>query len=396
MSTTNRREFLGQLGGFALATTVLRQSSPYDLLIAGGHLIDPLQKRSANFDVAIAAGRIARVAASIPRNQARQVIDVSGKIVTPGLIDVHGHVYDGIDLGIYPDLVGIPKGVTTIVDAGTTGSFTFPGFRKYVMEKSDTRIYALLNIATIGLINNELYLDPRLVDPNAAIRTIEANRDRILGIKVRINGRHEEVAHDVEVLKKARQAADVTRVPIMMHWSHEPELLDLLKAGDILVHPFNPQPGVGGMLDENGKVLPQILALRHRGILTDFGHGNHLQWEVAEKAASQGWFPDTISTDITKGHAAPTDPVVDMPNVMSKFLYLGLTVDQVIERVTANASKMFSYPEKLGTLSEGLVADVAVLEIQSGDFEFLDSRRGKRVGHQRFVHVSTIRAGKLT
>ena len=359
-------------------------------------MIDPIQKISADRDVAIADGRIARVASGIPRNQARQVIDARGKIVTPGLIDVHGHVYDGIDLGIYPDLVGVPRGVTTIVDAGTTGSFTFPGFRKYVIEKADTRIYALLNIATIGLINNELYLDPRLVDPNAAIRTIEANRDRILGIKVRINGRHEELAHDIEVLKKARQASDSTKVPIMMHWSHEPELLDLLKAGDILVHPFNPQPGVGGMLDDNGKVLPRILALKDRGIMTDFGHGNHLQWEVAEKAASQGWFPDTISTDITRGHNAPTDPVVDMPNVMSKFLFLGLTVDQVIERVTANSSKMFAYPEKIGSLAEGSIADVAVLEIQNGEFEFVDTRRGKRIGHQRFVPVSAVRAGKLT
>src|SRR5262249_20700580 len=148
--------------------------------------------------------------------------------------------------------------------AGTTGSFTFPGFRKYVIEKSNTRIYALLNIATIGLINNELYLDPRLVDPKAAIRTIEQNRDVILGIKVRINGRHEELQHDLEVLKKAREASDAAKVPIMMHWSHEPELLNLLKSGDILVHPFNPQPGVGGMLDENDKVLPQILALKDR------------------------------------------------------------------------------------------------------------------------------------
>src|SRR5262245_9260479 len=353
MSTTNRREFLGQLGGALAMAAFPGQASTYDFLIAGGHVIDPIQKLSADRDVAIAGGKIARVAANIPRNQARQVIDARGKIVTPGLIDVHGHVYDGIDLGIYPDLVGVPKGVTTIVDAGTTGSFTFPGFRKYVIEKASTRIYAMLNIATIGLINNELYLDPRLVDANAAIRTLEANRDRILGIKVRINGRHEELAHDVEVLKKARQASDTTKVPIMMHWSHEPELLDLLKAGDILVHPFNPQPGVGGMLDDNGKVLPQILALRDRGIKTDFAHGNHLQWEVAEKAAAQGWFPDTISTDITKGHAEPSDPVVDMPTTMSKFLYLGLSVEAVVERVTSNAARMFKYPEQLGTLAEG-------------------------------------------
>src|SRR5262245_26057914 len=180
----------------------------------------------------------------------------------------------------------------------------------------------------------------------------------------------------------------------MMHWTHEPELLNLLKAGDILVHPFNPAPGLGGILNDNGKVWPQILALRDRGIMTDFGHGNHLQWEVAEKAAAQNWFPDTISTDITKGHAEPTDPVVDMPTTMSKFLYLGLSVDAVIERVTANPAKMFKYPEKVGTLAEGSVADVSVFEIQQGDFDFIDTRKTKRVGHQRFVPITTVRAGK--
>ena len=381
------------------AAITLPQTETYDLLIAGGRVIEPSQRLSAVRDVAITGGKIARIAANIPRAQARRVFDAAGKIVTPGLIDVHGHVYDGIDMGIFPDRVGIPAGVTTIVDAGTTGSFTFPGFRKYVIEKSETRVYALLNIANIGLINNELYLDPRMIDPRSAIRTIEANRDKILGIKIRINGRHEELAHDVDALKKAREASDATTVPIMMHWSHEPELLNILKSGDILVHPWNPitpPPGLGGMLDENGKIFPQILALKDRGIMTDFAHGNHLQWEVAEKAAAQGWFPDTISTDMTKGHAEPTDAVVDMANVMSKFLLLGLSVDQVIERVTLNASKMLKYPEKVGGLEPGGVADVAVFQIESGNFEFTDTRRQKRTGKERFVHVATVRAGKLT
>lgn len=395
MSTTNRREFLGQLGALALPVSFLQQQS-YDLLIAGGRVFDPSQNLAADRDIAINGTKIMRIAAGIPRSAAKRVIDAKGKFVTPGWIDVHGHVYDGIDMGIAPDLVGIKKGVTTIVDAGTTGSFTFAGFRKFVIEKSATRVYALLNIATIGLINNELYLDPRLIDPRAAIRVIEANRDVILGIKVRINGRHQELEHDVEMLKRAREASDATRVPIVMHWSHEPELLGILKAGDILVHPFNPivpPPGLGGMLDENGKIYPQILALKARGIMTDFAHGNHLQWEVAEKAAAQGWYPDTISTDITKGHAELTDPVIDLPNTMSKFLFLGLSVEQVIERVTRNAGRMFKYPEKVGVLEEGGTADVTVFEIQKGDYEFVDTRKGSRMGHQRFVPVVTLRAG---
>lgn len=395
MIRPTRREFIGQLGAAALFGFVPQQET-YDLLIAGGHLIEPSQKLSAVRDVAIAGGKIVRIAPNIPRNQARQVFDARGKIVTPGLIDIHGHVYDGIDMAIHPDTVGIPQGVTTIVDAGTTGAFTFAGFRKYVIERASTRVYALLNISTPGLLGNELYVDMKLLDPKAAIRVISANRDVILGIKIRINGLHKDLEHDLEALKRAREASDAAGVPIMLHWTHEPELLALLKPGDILVHPFNPQPGNGGMLDENDKVLPQILALRGRGIFTDFAHGNHLQWEVAEKAASQGWFPDTISTDMTKGHAAPTDPVIDFPWVLSKFLYLGLSIEQVIERATANPAKVLKYPEKIGVLEPGGIADISVFDIVQGDFEFADTRRQKRIGHQRIAHIATVRAGKLT
>jgi len=394
MRTTSRREFLGCLGAAVLKQPVFGQAENFDLLIAGGRVIEPAQKLSDVRDVAIAGNKVARIAPNIPRNLARKVIDASGKLVLPGVIDVHGHVYDGIAMGVFPDSVGVAKGVTTIVDAGTTGSFTFPGFRKYVIERSVTRVYALLNIATIGLINNELYLDPRLVDPRAAIRTIEQNRDLILGIKVRINGRHEELQHDIEMLKRAREASDATNVPIMMHWTHEPDLLNLLKAGDILTHPFNPSPGLGGILDENGKIFPQILALRDRGIRTDFAHGNHLQWDVAEKAFAQGWFPDTISTDMTKGHAEPTDPVVDMATTMSKFLFLGLSVEQVVERVTTNSGKMLKFPERVGVLEQGGIADVSIFEIAEGNYEFVDTRSQKRTARRRFAHVATIKGGK--
>jgi len=214
----------------------------YDLLIAGGRVIDPAQKISAERDVAIAGGRIARVAANIPPGQARQVYDATGKLVTPGLIDLHTHVYrSGITLNVDPDIVGFQSGVTTVLDCGSTGAGSFAGFRRYVIEGSATRIYALLNISTIGLIvTNEIYLDPRMIDARAAIRTIGANRDRILGVKVRVNGKHSDLSHDLEVMKTAREVADATGLPIMMHWSVEPDLLAMLKRGDILAHPFNP------------------------------------------------------------------------------------------------------------------------------------------------------------
>ena len=255
MSKSNRRAFLGQLGAAAAIIPGLRSlqvpsaaaqapggAPSYDLLITGGRVIDPSQNLSAERDVAISGGRIARIAANIPPNQARMVYDAKGKLVTPGLIDIHTHVYKyGINLNVDSDAVGFQSGVTTLVDAGSTGTGTFQGFRKYVIETAPTRIYALLNISSIGLaVTNEIYLDPRMLNAQQIIRTIGANRDRILGIKVRVNGRHSDLEHDLGVMKIAREAGDATGLPIMLHWTVEPDLLALLKRGDILTHPFNP------------------------------------------------------------------------------------------------------------------------------------------------------------
>ena len=412
MSKTGRRNFLKQLGATAvvfprLASTELRGmaqaagqgAGPYDLLITGGRVIDLTQRLSAVRDVAITGGRIARVDTSIPPQQARQVFDARGKLVTPGLIDIHGHVYDSaITISIDPDVIGIPHGVTTIVDGGSAGAGTFAGFRKYVIERAQTRVYALLNISTIGLVvTNELYLDPRMIDAKAAITTIEQNRSLILGIKVRINGRHDELAHDIEVVKKAREASDATGVPIMMHWTNEPDLLAILKKGDVLTHPFNPpSPNSSNLVGGEGQtILPQILALKDRGIWTDFSHGGHLAWNIAEAAAKQGWFPDTISTDIHRAHVPPNGVVIDLVTTMSKFLYLGLPIEQAIEKVTAAPAKILAFPEKIGSLQPGSVADVSVLDVASGEFELFDSRREKRIGRQKIVPVATVKGGKL-
>ena len=359
-------------------------------------MIDPAQQINAPRDVAVRNGRIVQVAANIPRSQSRQVIDATGKLVTPGLIDIHGHVYDqGITTSIDPDVVGIPHSVTTIVDAGSTGAGTFAGFRKYVIERAKTRVYALLNISTIGLVvTNELYLDPAMINPAAAIRTIESNRDVILGIKVRINGRDEEVDHDLGVLRKAREASDAAGVPIMMHWTNEPRLLAILKKGDILTHPFNPPRAGPNCLGADGKVLPQILELKQRGIFTDFAHGSHLLWQTAEKAAQQGWFPDTISTDIHRAHVAPNGVVIDLLTTVSKFLSLGLPLEQAIDKVTAAPMRSLNFPEKLGSLEPGVTADISILSLEEGSFEFLDSTRQKRTARQRLVPAGAIKGGR--
>ena len=411
MARSNRRTFLGQLGSAAIAIPALHSlqttaasaqpagAATYDLLIAGGRVIDPAQNLSAERDVAILGGRIARVAANIPRGEARQVYDATGKIVTPGLIDIHTHVYKyGINLWVDPDLVGFQSGVTTLVDAGSTGAGTFQGFRTYVMEPAANRIYALLNISTIGLVVlNEIYLDPRMINAQAAIRTISANRDRLLGIKVRVNGRHSDLAHDLGVMKVAREVGDATGLPIMLHWTVEPELLALLKKGDILAHPFNPpesnQANVFGADKQQAeKVLPQILALKDRGVWTDVQLGTtHHSWTISEKAMKQGWVPDAISTDITRAMDGTTAGSVLVP--MSEFLHLGLPIEQVIAAVTTNPAKIFNFPEKVGSLETGVTADVAILELAQGNFEYRDQEKVGRTLKQQFVAAATVKGG---
>jgi dihydroorotase len=288
--------------------------------------------------------------------------------------------------------------VTTLVDAGSTGASTFQGFRKYVIDVAPTRIYALLNISTIGLVvTNEIYLDPRMINAAAALRTIAANRDRIVGLKVRVNGRHSDLAHDIGVLKTAREVADSAGLPIMLHWTTEPELLALLRRGDILAHPFNPPTAnqanlFGADGQQADKVLPQILELKERGIWTDVQLGTtHHSWTISEKAMSQGWVPDAISTDITRSADGTSPGSVLVP--MSQYLHLGLPLEQVIAGVTANPAKILNFPEKLGTLAPGVTADVAVLELAQGNFDYLDGAKQTRTLKQQFVSIATVKGG---
>ena len=421
MSKSSRRAFLGRLGTAAvvpalgsLSSSAFSFSAPavasaeqgaaprasYDLLIAGGRVIDPGQNLSAVRDVAILHGRVARIAENIPHTQARSVFDATDKIVTPGLIDLHSHVYEhGTPLGVNSDRVGIEAGVTTIVDCGTTGAAMFPGFRKFVIEGARTRIYALLNISTAGCCTDEIYLDPRLINIDAARAVIAEHRDLLLGLKVRVRGRHEDLEHDISVMTTARELADEMGIPIMMHWSIEPDLLAILKRGDILTHPFNPVSQnnanvFGSGTTQADEVLPQILELKDRGIYTDGQLGTtHHSWEVSEKAMRQGWFPDAISTDVARNPDG-TPASVLLP--MSQYLHLGLSLDQVIECVTATPAAMLNYPEKVGSLEPDSPADVAVLDLEQGRFTFADGRRDDaqtRELSRLFVNVATVKGG---
>jgi len=389
-------------GEESLSTQANPRAALYDLLVRGGRVVDPSQNLFDDRDITITAGRIVQVGVGIPESEARQVLNAKGKIVTPGLIDVHVHVYDGVaPLGIPADPNCIAKGVTTVVDAGSAGAHTFPGLRKYVIKAVDTRVYALLNIAVVGQSTyspdnpfGEL-LDLRYANPRLTIRTIEQNRDTILGVKIRLT-RNLAGDHDLRALALAREAADAVKLPLMVHigGSYSPlqEILAMLKPGDVITHSFRGRDG--GILDDKDRVLPEVRAAVDRGVHLDVGHGaGSFSFDTAEKAFRQNLLPGTISSDLHQYNL--NGPVFDLATTLSKFLYLGLTLPQVIERATANAARLFAFPQGLGTLRPGAEADVAVFSLEEGNFEFVDSLGARRTGHQKLVPVATVKSGRL-
>jgi dihydroorotase len=378
------------------------QPARYDLLIKNGQVVDPSQQLLAVRDVAIANKKIARVAENIAETEAGQVLDAKGKIVTPGLIDVHVHVYDGVaPLGIPADANCIAKGVTTVLDAGSAGAHTFPAFRKNVINVVDTRVCALLNISVVGQSTfskdnpyGEL-LDLRFVNPKLAIKTIEQNRDVILGIKIRLS---ENITgeRDLKALGMAREAADAVKLPLMVHIgnSHSPlaDILAMLSKGDVVTHCYH--GNANGILDAKGRVLPEVKKAVDKGVRLDVGHGaGSFSFEVAEKALKQELLPGTISSDVH--HYNVHGPVFDLATTLSKFLHLGLRLDQAIERAATNPASTFGFPRGLGTLREGAEADVAIFTLAEGDFTFVDAHNQKRRGQKKLIPVATIKAGKL-
>jgi dihydroorotase len=372
------------------------------LLIKGGKVVDPAQQLSAVRDVAITGHRVTQIAENIPENQARQVLNARSKVVTPGLIDVHVHVYDGVaPLSIPPDPNCIAKGVTTVLDAGSSGAHTFPGFRKYVVNVADTRVCALLNISVVG--QSTLSTDNRFgellnlayVNPQLAIRTIERNRDVILGIKVRLS-KHITGENDLKVLGMAKEAAAAVNLPVMVHIgdSHSPvqQILDGLGKGDVLTHTYH--GNAGGILDDSGRVLPEVRKAVARGVNLDVGHGaGSFSFDVCEKALAQDVIPGTISSDLHEYNVR--GPVFDLATTLSKFMHLGLTLEEVIERAATNPARTFGFPQGLGMLKEGAEADVAVFSLEEGNFPFVDTLKQTRIGHRRLTPVATVKAGRI-
>src|ERR1700676_5527898 len=368
-----------------------------DLLIKGGTVVDPAQNLHAALDVAVKDGKILELAPDIAASRALRVVSAKGKLVTPGLIDVHVHVFEGVGpTGLNADQYCLGRGVTTAVDAGSAGYFSIAGFRQYVIKPSATRVYAMVDIGArgtlMGLVGNYSNLD--WVNPQLTARAAEANKPDVVAIKARLS---KEItgANDLEVLKRALEAAKISNLALMVHvgdsYSPLPEILKQLRKGDVLTHCFTGRPH--GPLDANGKILPEMLECRTRGVIFDVGDGGpHLSLDVAEKCLQQNFLPDTIGTDL--GGLSYNGPVYDLVTELSKFLLLGMTVDQVIERVTLRPTRMFNFGVELGTLRVGAIADITILEVREGSFTFGDSTGKKRTGRQKLQSVAAIRAGK--
>ncbi|MEJ2008075.1 MAG: amidohydrolase/deacetylase family metallohydrolase [Acidobacteriota bacterium] len=373
----------------------------YDLLIKGGRVLDPSQNLDAIRDVAIAEGKVAGIEADISSGTARETLNATGKIVTPGLIDLHTHVLPYVGAyGIEPDPYCLHRGVTTVIDAGTPGAFSFAAFRKFVVERASTRIKSLLHVVSIGMIAGSTpkmgeLEDLRYCVPELAVETARKNRDLIVGFKIRFSKQYTG-ANDYEGMKRAREAADAARLPLMIHiggsYTPLPRLLALMKKGDVVTHSFNSHPN--GILDSSGKLLAEIVEARERGVLFDVGHGaGSFSFDVMEKCLKQDFLPDTISSDLYSANI--NGPVYDLVTTLSKFLLVGLDLRQVVERATVNPSHVFDFGAEIGTLRLGAEADVSVLDLREGEFVFTDSDGKTRNGRQKIEPVATIRAGKV-
>jgi dihydroorotase len=383
-----------------LCANALLAQATYDLLLKGAHVIDPKNKISAVRDIAIRDGRIAAVADSIPAAQARKTVHVAGLYLTPGLIDLHAHVFAnsegkglaGGDASIYPDTFALRAGVTTVVDAGSSGRHNFAQFKKNVIDRARTRVLVFLNIGGSGMPGDALEQDVADMDAKAAAALAMANRGVIVGIKV---------AHyrgpDWTPVERGVEAGTLANIPVMIDFGQfRPErpfqelVLKKLRPGDIYTHAYYvPVP----MLDDKGRLLPYLFEARKRGVLFDVGHGGAaFEFRQAVPAVQQGFPPDSISTDVHSGSI--NAGMKDQLNVMSKFLNMGMTLEDVVYRSTWNPARII-HREDLGHLSVGAIADIAVLRVERGQFGFVDSWGARMDGGQRLTGELTIADGRV-
>ena len=370
-----------------------------ELILRGGRVIDPGQGLDGVRDVGFANGKVAAIATRLDSATA-EVRDVSGLIVTPGLIDIHTHVYwGGTSLGIDAEEFCRTSGVTTAVDTGSAGPGNFMGFRKHVIERSAVRILAYLHVSHAGIygFSNTVMVgeseDIRLMDPVTAAEVADANRDVIVGIKVRV-GRHASGDQGVAPLNIALQVAEETGMPLMAHIDEPPpsyeEVIAMLRPGDVLTHAFRPFPN--SPATAQGTVKAAVLAARKRGVLFDIGHGmGSFAFKTARAMLANGFPPDTISSDV---HALCINgPAFDQVTTMSKFLCLGMSLPDVIKASTETAAFALKRPE-LGSLKPGSAGDATLLSVDDGTFDYVDVVGEHLEGRQRIHSRGVVIAGK--
>jgi dihydroorotase len=389
------------LAGTLLACALSAHAQQYDLVLRNGQVLDPKNHVAGKLDVAVRDGKIAAIEATIPASAAKQSVDISGLYLTPGLVDIHVHAFTGLrhnawgngDLSVPADVIAIPNGVTTVADAGSSGWRDFPEFRRRIIDYSKTRILAFLNIVGAGMANDDDAAEQNEhdMDLDALSKTIAENRDIIVGIKTA----HWQQPNFISV-QKAVEAGRRNHLPVMVDFgwfdnkSYEQMISSILRPGDISTHVFRmPAP----LLTADGKPAPYMLEARKRGIKFDVGHGGgSFSFALAEPMIKNGFFPDSISTDLHVDSA--TGVMLNLPNVMSKMLALGVPLPEVIREATTNPASEIGHPE-LGQISVGSVADIAVLRVEQGNFGYADLAGGKVEGSERILAEMTIRAGHV-
>lgn len=380
-------------------------SPDIDILIKGGTVIDPAQKIHGPMDVAVRGSKIIELSRDIPESRALHVVSAKDRIVTPGFIDLHVHCYDGVGIGMNADHYCLGRGVTTAVDAGSTGSFMIGRFIKDIVQTSTTRIFAWLHIGTMGAMVEPAHRYQNLdwVNPETTIRAAEQNKPVVVGIKVHVQKNLSNHPQDLELeyVKRALQAAEATHLPMMGHiWDSYyplPDILNMMRKGDVYTHCFNSFPH--NILDANGKILPEVREARARGVIFDVGEGPHnLSMTVVEKCLEQDFAPDTLSTDLANPYGIGNNDRDDMPTLVSRFLALGMSLDQAIERVTIAPAGVCNFGLQIGTLRPGSEADISIFELREGKFEFGDNANTKgetRFGKQMLINKSVICRGQL-
>jgi dihydroorotase len=399
----------------------------FDLLLRGGRVIDPATGRDGIADIGITSGRIAAIERSLPAS-AQQVIDVSGKIITSGLIDTHAHVYQHVTgrFGLNADMVGVRSGVTTVVDQGGPSCMTLPGFRHYIVDRSETRVLCFISAYLVGGLEGHLYpslYGPEQVDVKATIRAGRANADIVRGVKA-----HAEIGGasrwGLEVIKLGKRISSELGVPLYIHLGQlwpvkdgatiDPDevvraLMPLMEPGDVLAHPFTRHPG-GFVSAATGEVHPVVWAALERGVTVDVGHGSHFSFEMARRTIAAGIRPTTLGADMhgynvrvpgdgdaTSRSENPFFGVApfNLTHAMTELLTLSLTLPEVIATATSNPAKMLQMQDSLGTLQPGREADLSVLDLLRGRFTLSDNSGETVTADQMLTPLFALRAGKM-